>query len=541
MSTFGSKLPGVGWAKPVFQLGKGKTLAVPMELHAIARKKLVKLFAEKEIHHGIVLLKGGKQEEQYDSDTELIFRQDSWFNYLFGVKESDFYGAICLSTGHTTLFMPKLGPEYRIWCGEIHPPEHFKAAYGVEEVIFTEDLLSWMKDNYHKECEGGGAANHQHPGKIHVMTGVNSDSGKSAEPAHFTGDDEFYKSHKVETSILYNLLAQCRVHKSNEEIELMRYVALAGSNAHVEVMRIANKCSFEFELEAKFLFEIYSKHGCRKSAYTSICGCGPNSAILHYGHAGAPNDRALTTADMALLDMGAEYHGYVSDITCSFPISGKFTDDQRIVYEAVLNAQRAVYEHMYAGNSWVNCHLRAERAILAALHEAGLLVNGTVDDFVEAHLGPVFFPHGLGHLIGCDTHDVGSYIPGTPLKISRPGLAKLRTSRMLEVGMVLTNEPGCYFIPALYEPALADPEKAKYINTAVLERFKQFGGVRIEDVVLVTQHGPETLSTCPRSVKEIEAVIAGGQWPPAKDECPELRRRWTKLSADATHMEFLNL
>ena len=224
-----------------------------------------------------------------------------------------------------------------------------------------------------------------------------------------------------------------------------------------------------------------------------------------------------------------------------FPISGKFTADQKIVYEAVLSAQRAVCAHMIPGNTWTECHLRAERAILTALHHAGLLVIGTVDDFVDALLGPVFFPHGLGHLIGCDTHDVGSYIPGTPARSQRPGLSKLRTARTLEVGMVLTNEPGCYFIDVLLEGALNNPNQAKFIDAAVLDRFRNFGGVRIEDVVLVTANGPETLSTCPRTVKEIEEVMAGGAWPPAKDDAPELRRRWTKLSGDGSRMEFLSI
>ncbi len=122
------------------------------------------------------------------------------------------------------------------------------------------------------------------------------------------------------------------------------------------------------------------------------------------------------------------------------------------------------------------------------------------------------------------------YIPGTPARLKEPGLTKLRTSRLLEVGMVLTNEPGCYFIDALLDAALADPTRAPYINADVLERFKKFGGVRIEDVVMVTPEGAENLTTCPRTVKEIETVLAGGQWPPVKDEAPELKRRWYKLA-----------
>ncbi len=147
-----------------------------------------------------------------------------------------------------------------------------------------------MKENYATESAQGG--------KIHVIKGVNSDSGLEAKPARFSGDEEFWSSGSVDDAVLYNLISQTRVHKSVEEIEMMRYSAYVASNAHVEVMRIAKHYKFEYELEAKFLYEIYSKGGSRKAAYTSVCACGPNSATLHYGGAGAPNDRELLTTDI---------------------------------------------------------------------------------------------------------------------------------------------------------------------------------------------------------------------------------------------------
>lgn len=232
--------------------------------------------------------------------------QDSWFNYLFGVKEPGVYGAIDLKTQKTTLFIPKLPEEYKIWCGTIHPPEHFRCSYAVDEVVYTEDMKTWLENALAEESA-----------KLHVMNGVNSDSGLKAKPARFEGDEDFWRAGKGEGSILHTLLSQARVTKSRDEVEVMRYVANVASNAHVEVMRTIKTAAFEYELEAKFLYEIYRNGGCRKCAYTSICACGPNSAVLHYGHGAAPNDRALLPTDMALLDMGAEYHGYVSDITCS--------------------------------------------------------------------------------------------------------------------------------------------------------------------------------------------------------------------------------
>jgi Xaa-Pro dipeptidase len=225
-----------------------------------------------------------------------------------------------------------------------------------------------------------------------------------------------------------------------------------------------------------------------------------------------------------------------------FPISGKFTADQRAIYEGVLQAQKAVLEIMVPGTKWTDCHRTAEVEVLRALIGVGVLHNGTLEEMAAAHMGGVFMPHGLGHLIGCDTHDVGGYIPGTPERINVPGLMKLRTSRELGANMVLTNEPGCYFIDALLDDALADPKRARYINQDVLARFRGFGGVRLEDVVVVHASGPaESLSTCPRTVAEIEAVMAGGQWPPARDEAPYLLRAWTKLAADGLSMERITL
>lgn len=132
--------------------------------------------------------------------------------------------------------------------------------------------------------------------KLHLMKGVNSDSGLEAEPASFEGDSEF--ADKVDLTVMYNIVAHCRVTKSPQEVEVMRYCAWVASNAHVAVMRHSKECEFEYELEAKFLYEIYRHGGCRKAAYTAICACGPSAAVLHYGHAAAPNDCPLRPTDI---------------------------------------------------------------------------------------------------------------------------------------------------------------------------------------------------------------------------------------------------
>lgn len=146
--------------------------------------------------------------------------------------------------------------------------------------------------------------------------------------------------------------------------------------------------------------------------------------------------------------MGGNYCGYAADITCSFPANGKFTENQKTIYNAVLAARNAVIDAAKPGVSWIDMHLLANKVMLAALREAGIL-KGDIDEMIKAGLNQTFQPHGLGHLLGLDVHDVGGYLPGNPERSTEPGVCKLRTSRTLEAGMVLTIEPGCYFIDSV--------------------------------------------------------------------------------------------
>lgn len=155
----------------------------------------------------------------------------------------------------------------------------------------------------------------------------------------------------------------------------------------------------EYQGESLFLHHSYSVGGCRHASYTCIAGSGENGAILHYGHAAAPNDKRIHDGDMLLFDMGANYFGYAADITCSYPANGKFTADQRFIYNAVLAACQAVHDAARPGANWVDMHLLANRVLLTKLKDGGLL-TGSVDEMLAAGINAVFQPHGLGHLIG---------------------------------------------------------------------------------------------------------------------------------------------
>lgn len=486
------------------------TYRVPMALHALNRARLCERLQGQS---GVVLVQGGDQQTRYDTDHEPVFRQESYFQWLFGVSEPGCYGAIDLKDGSATLFVPDLRSEaYEIFCGVAPTCEAFTERYAVDACYFTGSLRDWLADGIATDDEA----------KVYLLHGVNSDSGNYASPATFDGDGVF--SERRDLTTLFRAIADLRSRKTKAEVEVMRHVNWVSSMAHSEVMRYARPGQMEYQLESLFMHHTYTHGGCRHLAYTCICACGPNPAVLHYGHAGAPNARLLREGDQALLDMGAEYHCYAADITCSFPIGADFTADQVLVHEAVLAAQLAVIDALRPGVAWPAMHRLAERTILEHLKGGGLL-QGNIDEMLDADLGSTFMPHGLGHLIGLDTHDVGGYLEGKPDRPDRPGLNKLRTARLVEEGMMLTVEPGCYFIDRLLDDALHD-DRRRFLNVERLEQFRGTGGVRLEDDVLIHADRVENLSLCPRTVEEIRSVKNGESWPPAQDACPGLRRAW---------------
>lgn len=465
-------------------------------LHGQIRARVVDALKEKvgEGRAGVLLLQGGGPWSIYATDMEGIFRQESYFQHLFGVEQEGFYGAIDLRTAKSLLFMPRLPSEYAVWMGPIDTPEFTKEKYAVDEVHYVDELASVLK----------AAA----PPCLHTLAGKNTDSGSVTKPAEFEGISEF----EVESESLHPALTECRVHKTEMEIQAMKYANEIASAGHVAMLQACGPGMMEYELESTFLHRCYGGGGCRHAPYTPICASGPNGAVLHYGHAGAPNNRQLQDGDMMLCDMGCEYYGYDSDITTSFPVSGKFSDDQKVVYGAVLSAFKSVIAQLKPGVSWPDMHRLANRRILEGLKAGGFL-QGDVDEMMAKHLGALFMPHGLGHMLGLDTHDVGGYAPGCPERIMEPGIKSLRTARVLEAGMVLTVEPGCYFNAFLLEPALVDPSLEGFFVKSAIERCMQTGGVRLEDNIVITADGCYSLTDVPREIEDVEGVMAGAPWP----------------------------
>uniref|UniRef100_A0AAQ4QQB8 Xaa-Pro dipeptidase n=1 Tax=Gasterosteus aculeatus aculeatus TaxID=481459 RepID=A0AAQ4QQB8_GASAC len=453
------------------------TLRVSAALFAENRRRLCKGLADGDgaVPRSLVLLQGGEQKRRYCTDTDLLFRQESFFHWAFGVTEPDCFGAIDVDSGKSILFVPKLPESYATWMGEIFPKEHFKDKYAVDEVQYT--------------CD------------VSVCRGQNTDSGSICREASFEGISRY----RADRSLVA-LLVCSRLTKTDMELEVLRYTNRVSSEAHKMIMKNVKPGQKEYEMESLFQHYCYTKGGMRHTSYTCICGTGNNSSVLHYGHAGAPNEKTIMEGDMCLFDMGGEYYCYSSDITCSFPANGKFTADQRAVYEAVLRSSRTVMAAIKPGVRWADMHRLADRIHLEELVKLGVL-SGSVEDMLKVHMGSVFMPHGLGHLLGIDVHDVGGYPEGVE-RIDEPGLRSLRMGRPVQERMVLTVEPGIYFINHLLDQALANPAQNCFLNSAVLARFRGFGGVRIEDDIAVTADGIELLTCVPRTVEEIEAFMA---------------------------------
>ena len=419
------------------------------------------------------------------TDCNYLFVQESYSYYLFGTEMPDAYGAV-LEDGKGVVFIPRLPAEFATWMGPLPTPEGVKAQLEMDAVHYVDEMEAVLKAHGVHTAE--------------VMQGTNSDSGLSVLQAKLPDGSSLTKS----TSFLFNALTAQRGFKTALEAEVLKYVCKVSSDAHVTVMQMAKPGMSQHHLESTFLHEVYYKGGCRRVSYTCICATGHHGATLHY----PDNNSPVEDGTMALLDMGGNYRGYAADITCSFPVNGKFTEAQKIIYNAVLDAHDKVMRAMKPGVQWVDMHLLAIRTTCSHLIAAGIL-KGDLEVLMQKEVMQYFQPHGLGHLIGLDVHDVGGYLDGCPSRPTKKDCCRLRTARLVEEGMYMTIEPGCYFNEALLEAAKKNPDIVEHLSLEKIEEYARFGGVRIESDVLVTKDGVVNFTVVPRTVEEIERTMAG--------------------------------
>ena len=305
----------------------------------------------------------------------------------------------------------------------------------------------------------------------------------------------------TDLSTLKPAIEKCRVTKDLHEIALIRHANAISSHAHTNVMRMVRRAKNEAELMGTFVGTCIANGG-REQAYGCICASGPAAATLHYVH----NDMPLSQKLNLLIDAGCEYQCYCSDITRTYPLSGRFSVESREIYDIVDRMQMACMGMLRAGVRWEDVHSLAHEVAIEGLMHLGILKGGDKQEMFDSRVSTLFLPHGLGHYLGMDTHDCGG---GANYEDPDPMFRYLRIRGALPENAVVTNEPGLYFCRFIIEPALKEEKMAKFIDRDVLEKYWEVGGVRIEDDIWIKKDGHENLTTAPRSWEEVEKLING--------------------------------
>ena len=401
-----------------------------------------------------------------NSDVHFPFRQDSDFYYLTGFNEPDAVVVLIpgREQGEYVLFCRDRDLEREQWDGYRAGPDgacdKFKAddAFPIDDI---DDILPGLIEGHPRVYYSLG----RHLDfDSRVMQWLNTI--RANRRSGFAAPEEFVD--------LNHLLHDLRLYKSANEIAVMRESGNIAARAHCRAMQSARPGVYEYQLEAEIMHE-FMHSGSRQAAYPSIVGGGENACILHY----VENQDALQDGDLVLIDAGADYDYYASDITRTFPVNGTFTEPQRQIYQLVLDAQKAAMAEVKPGNPFNAPHEASVRVITQGLLDLGLL-SGEVDQLIETEAYKPFYMHRVSHWLGMDVHDVGDY------KVD--GIW-----RALEPGMAMTIEPGIYISPA---------------NLEVDIRWRGIG-VRIEDDVVVTKTGYDVLTEgVPREVDDIEQLMS---------------------------------
>ncbi|HEX5360885.1 MAG TPA: Xaa-Pro aminopeptidase [Fluviicoccus sp.] len=400
-------------------------------------------------------------------DADYRYRQDSDFYYLSGFGEPE--AVICIipnrPQGEFILFCRERDREREIWDGYRAGVEGAIELYGADDaypIAKLDEIIPGLMEGKKKVYFNLGA---QHEFDTRVMNWVAHLQGRARQGVKAPG----------EFLMLSHLLHELRLYKSADELNVMRRAGSISAQAHIRAMQKARPGLYEYELEAEILHEFY-RNGCSAPAYNTIVGSGSNACILHY----VENRRQMQAGDLVLIDAGGELDHYAADITRTFPVSGRFSGEQKAIYELVLASQEAAIESVHPDNHWNKPHEVVVDILTRGLLDLGLL-KGSYEENIEKALYREFFMHRTGHWLGMDVHDVGDY------KIAEEW-------RQLEPGMVLTIEPGLYIAP---DCETVDP------------RWRGIG-VRIEDDILVTRQGHEILTlAAPKHVADIEQVMRG--------------------------------
>ena len=436
-------------------------MAIPKQEYVRRRKALMSMMESNSI-----AIVPAAREKNRSRDTFHPFRQDSDFLYLCGFTEPEAVLILIPDRDHGefVLFCRERDKEREIWDGYRAGPEGACRDFGADDAFPIDDideilpgLIEGRERVYYTMGKDAGFDQH-------LMDWVNRIRAKVRSGA--TPPGEFLD--------LDHLLHDMRLYKSAAEVRVMEAAAKISAEAHKRAMQLCKPGMFEYQLEAEILHQCAS-HGARFQAYNPIVGSGNNACILHY----VENGDKLKDGDLVLIDAGCEFQSYASDITRTFPVNGKFSREQKAIYNVVLAAQLAAIKSVKPGNHWNAPHDVSVKVITEGLVELGLL-RGRVNKLIEQEKYRDFYMHRIGHWLGMDVHDVGDYKVGGEW-------------RVLEPGMVMTIEPGIYVAQD---------------NENVAKKWRGIG-IRIEDDVLVTKDGCTVLTKdVPKTIREIESIMA---------------------------------
>ena len=428
--------------------------------YARRRKQLMRI-----VGRDAICIVPAAAERLRNNDSAYPYRQDSDFHYLTGFGEPEAVLALIPGREHgeAILFCRERDAEREAWDGPRAGAEGAVQDYGMDDafpIADIDDILPGMIEGRSRVYYHFGRDAEFDVKLIGWVNRVRSEVKRGARAPH-------------EFVALGHVLHDLRLYKTRDELRVMRKAAKIASEAHVRAMRHARPGMNEHEIEAELL-HTFRRNGAVPS-YEPIVGGGVNGCVLHYRANNAP----LKDGDLLLIDAGAEFQCYASDITRTFPVNGRFSPEQRALYDIVLAAQRAAIAQVRPGRSFEAYHEAAVRTICAGLVKLGLL-KGSVEKNIREQSYRRFYMHKTGHWLGLDVHDVGDYrIDGE--------------FRELEPGMVVTVEPGIYIAP----DAKGVPAKWRGI------------GIRIEDDVVVTRDEPEVITSgVPTDPDEIEALMA---------------------------------
>lgn len=405
-------------------------------------------------------------ERTRSRDTEYHYRQDSDFLYLSGFEEPQAVLVLIPGREHGeyVLFVRERNREREIWDGYRAGPEGACSEFEADDAFPIDDIDDILPGLLEGKQRVYYAMGKDSEFDKHVMDWVNTIRAKVRSGA--TPPGEFLD--------LSHFLHDMRLFKSAAELRVMKEAGEISARAHVRAMKACKPGVMEYQLEAEIIHE-FQKSGARFPAYNSIVGGGKNGCILHY----IENSASLKQGDLVLIDAGCELDYYAADITRTFPVSGKFSPEQKALYDICLRAQLAAIAVAKPGNHWNDPHEATVRVITQGLVELGLL-EGDIEDIIKNETYKEFYMHRAGHWLGMDVHDVGDYKVGGEW-------------RVLEPGMVMTVEPGIYVAPD---------------NERVAKKWRGIG-IRIEDDVAITKDGNEILTKdVPKTVEEIEALMA---------------------------------